>query len=928
MSALDQTSTSVGFSVTPSSGVTAAITQTDELAIGAVGVVSSDNSITFAPGGGYTALGHVEDNGEGVQSLTHLYIDPEAQVVGTSQGYAADGTLIQPGVLEVDWAAAVAIYKAEPLVTHFSVIPSATTVTTNTPVSITVAALDAFNDVVPGYQGTIHFGIQGASSTLPADYTFLASDNGTHTFSNAISFSTPVNGAIVSATDTLDATVAGAANITATPPVTITHFSISAPASASLAAPISFIVTALDKNNTVVTNYLGAVHFTSSDPLAVLPFDYTFTLGQGGDNGVHLFTGVLLRTPGVPTLTATDVFTATLTGATSVQILNVAPTITGLSPTSFVEGSQASTLTVTGTGFNGSSAITINGVDRTTILDNGSQVSTTLTPADVAKVGTLTVAVVNAGQGGGVSGSETLVITPAPLTAASPITIKTTEGGIFTGVLAFFTDGAGSPPANDFTALVDWGDGNSTFATVVAFGSGFNVFGSHSYAQVGAFTLGMTVFDAGGSTVAIGGTASVADAPLTAFNKTFAAVEGVFNGAVASFADADSNGFAGENAATIDWGDNSTSLGTVAANGTGFDVIGNHTYKVGAYTLTITIADAGGSIAIAHSTANVSDAPLSAVAHNFSVTGNKKFSGLVATFTDPDPAGVASQYTASITWDDGSTTAGVVSGVGSSFSVAGTHTFTAFSGSHTISVKITDQASPVTVTDTILDPPATGGDSSTPGSVNQFFVSQLYQDLLQRPADAVGLASWTNALDQAAMTRIQVVQAIEGSSEYRTVEVQALFGQLLHRQADAGGLAGLTSFLAGGGTLEQAQAILAGSDEYFQVRGGSNTDGFVQALYHDGLGRNADAAGLATFEQFLAGGMSRRQAAEAIFSSDEYRQDLVQGYYQQFLLRGADSLGLAAFTDALKLGMKDQDVIAVFVASDEYLNRLGSPATP
>ena len=58
----------------------------------------------------------------------------------------------------------------------------------------------------------------------------------------------------------------------------------------------------------------------------------------------------------------------------------------------------------------------------------------------------------------------------------------------------------------------------------------------------------------------------------------------------------------------------------------------------------------------------------------------------MATFTDADPGGIASDYTATIAWGDGTTSAGTISG---HFTVTGTHTY-ASTGTRTISVTITD----------------------------------------------------------------------------------------------------------------------------------------------------------------------------------------------------------------------------------------------
>src|SRR5439155_26259730 len=101
----------------------------------------------------------------------------------------------------------------------------------------------------------------------------------------------------------------------------------------------------------------------------------------------------------------------------------------------------------------------------------------------------------------------------------------------------------------------------------------------------------------------------------------------------------------------------------------------------------------------------------------------------------------------------------------------------------------------------------------------QHFVMQVYLDLLQRPADATGLATWTAALAQG-FSRAQMAQAIEDSPEFRSVEVGNLYATFLHRSPDPSGLDTFTAFLAKGGTVEQAAEILTGSQEYFLTRGG------------------------------------------------------------------------------------------------------------
>ena len=77
-------------------------------------------------------------------------------------------------------------------------------------------------------------------------------------------------------------------------------------------SPYTRAVTALDAGNNV-TGYRGKVHFTSTDPKAVLPADYTFT---GADAGVHTFS-VTLKTVGTQSVRVRDTVTSTVTGLQS-----------------------------------------------------------------------------------------------------------------------------------------------------------------------------------------------------------------------------------------------------------------------------------------------------------------------------------------------------------------------------------------------------------------------------------------------------------------------------------------------------------------------------------------------------------------------------------------------------------------------------------
>jgi uncharacterized delta-60 repeat protein len=388
-------------------------------------------------------------------------------------------------------------------------------------------------------------------------------------------------------------------------------------------------------------------------------------------------------------------------------------------------------------------------------------------------------------------------------------------------------------------------------------------------------------------------------------------VEGVpFTRVLARFLGSNPNLPMGDYAATIIWGDNTTSAGTLTPDPKGgFDVTGTNTYAEEELVVAQVSISGGYSIS-GNENINVLDASLKATAINLTVTGNKNLSGPVATFTDADPGGAAPDYKATITWDDGTTSIGTISGFGP-FTVSGSHVFGAFNGTHQISIAIADfGGSKTSVVDDVIDP--------TP---NELYVMQLYQDLLGRAVDPSGLASWSGLLD-AGTPRSQVAVAITQSQEYRQDEVQALYAHYLYRNADPAGLAAFTQVLANGGTVEQIAAAIVSSAEYYQNRSGGTNAGFLDALYHDGLGRTIDPAGAAFFSQALAGGESHAQVAAALFGSTEYRNDLVQGYYQSFLHRPADAAGLAAFSDALASGMRDETVLATLLGSEEFFAKL------
>jgi hypothetical protein len=212
--------------------------------------------------------------------------------------------------------------------------------------------------------------------------------------------------------------------------------------------------------------------------------------------------------------------------------------------------------------------------------------------------------------------------------------------------------------------------------------------------------------------------------------------------------------------------------------------------------------------------------------------------------------------------------------------------------------------------------------SLQPLNLKQALVIQMYQTLLNRGIDPTGLASWTYLLDTGS-TAQQVATGIISSSEYRTDVVQGLYQKLLHRAADPSGLNTFTQLLqTNGGSAEQVAALIAGSAEYFQQRAGGTNDGFLNAIYHDALGRTLDPTGQAFFTQQFANGLTTTAAATIIYASHEYTGDLIKTDYQTLLNRAADSTGLGYWAAQHAAGQTDSQIAAGFLSSDEFRSHI------
>jgi len=293
--------------------------------------------------------------------------------------------------------------------------------------------------------------------------------------------------------------------------------------------------------------------------------------------------------------------------------------------------------------------------------------------------------------------TDTATIAEADVLSGTPLTFAAPPGVSFTATVANFSDTLTSAVAGDLTATIDWGDATTSAGTVSGGSGSFQVSGTHTYASTGTYPVMVTLSDdaPGTATATVTSTAMVA-AGLSVVASGFTAPEGTaFNGQVATFSDADTSKTAADFTATIAWGDGTTSPGTVTGSSGSFTVSGQHTYAdEGSFTFTVTVTEigAGGATASSSATATVTEADqLAGSPVTFTTVSGSPFSGVVATFTDANTANTPGDFTATIDWGDGTTTAGIVSGGAGSFTVSGSHTY-ASAGSYPVTVTLTDDA--------------------------------------------------------------------------------------------------------------------------------------------------------------------------------------------------------------------------------------------
>jgi hypothetical protein len=401
--------------------------------------------------------------------------------------------------------------------------PNAITATAGTPQS-TVVSTDFATQLQAKVTDSGANGIEGVGVVFTAPET-----GSSGTFAGgvtSVNVTTDASGIATAPVFTANS-ISGTYNVTATinaltanfsltnldPPVvpTATHFSLSAPASATVGTPFNVTVTALDSSNATVTGYTGTVHFTSSNG-ATVPADYTFV---PGDNGAHVFS-FTLNAGGAQTLTAEE---GSISGSANITGITVATHFSVTAPSSAQVGTPFN-FTVTALDASNATVTTYTGTVHFTSSNSANM------PADYTFVSgdngtkTFSATLINTGsqtigaEDGSIIGSATingtatpppppvathLQLTPSSATATGPITITVSALDASNNVVTTYTGTIHWTSTPSMTLPSDY--------TFVAGDNGVHTFNVTVPASGGPFTVSAT-----DTATAISGSTSVGNA--------------------------------------------------------------------------------------------------------------------------------------------------------------------------------------------------------------------------------------------------------------------------------------------------------------------------------------------------------------------------------------------------------------------------------
>ncbi|HXJ43286.1 MAG TPA: Ig-like domain-containing protein [Bryobacteraceae bacterium] len=274
----------------------------------------SGKAVSLTAGSGSSTISAPSGNSSASGVVTFTVKDNVAQSVTYSAKDTTDNVTITSATPAVVFTASTLV------VSGFS-----SPITAGTAGTVTVAAKDGAGNTVTGYTGTVQFTSTDGQAVLPANYTFVAGDNGTHTFTNGVTLKTSGSRSIT-ATDTVTGTITGSQ----------TGITVNAAAANKLVwgtqppATVTFTTTTTVPTMTVnVQDQFG--NAATSATQVTISFQANFSPAGsdviGGTTSVSVSAGVatfsnVTASGNKPNGTSVSTFTATLSGIANPSVVS------------------------------------------------------------------------------------------------------------------------------------------------------------------------------------------------------------------------------------------------------------------------------------------------------------------------------------------------------------------------------------------------------------------------------------------------------------------------------------------------------------------------------------------------------------------------------------------------------------------------------
>jgi hypothetical protein len=198
---------------------------------------------------------------------------------------------------------------------------------------------------------------------------------------------------------------------------------------------------------------INGSNFMSTSTVTYNGVGHTATFVSASQLTISLTTGDQATAGTYPVVVTNPTPGGGASNSVSFAVNNPAPTITSLSPASATAGAAAQTLTINGTNFLSTSAVTYNGVGHTATFVSASQLTISLTTGDQATAGIDPVVVTNPTPGGGASSAVNFTvnnlaasissISPTSVTAGAAAQILTINGANFLSTSTVTYNGVG-----------------------------------------------------------------------------------------------------------------------------------------------------------------------------------------------------------------------------------------------------------------------------------------------------------------------------------------------------------------------------------------------------------------------------------------------------------------------------------------------------